>query len=119
MAKWIGNIGFAESKEVKPGVWKEVITPYRYLGELIVNKKEIINNSEINDEIRVSNQIKIISNPYANHNFHAIKWVEFLGQKWKVISVSVEQPNLLLTLGGIFNESVEVESSETTGNNNS
>lgn len=118
MAKWIGNIGFFENVEIRPGVWKEVITPYRYLGELIVNRKDIINNSQINDEIRVSNQIKIISNPYANNNFHNIKWVEFLGQKWKVTSVSVEQPNLLLTLGGIFNESVEIESSDTVGNNN-
>ena len=33
MSKWAGNIGFATSTEVKPGIWKDVITDRAYKGD--------------------------------------------------------------------------------------
>lgn len=104
MAKWCGEIGFTEYQETTPGVWEEVIVPKHYRGELIINRNAVKNNSVINDEITVSNQIRIISDQYANLNSHKIKYVTFMNNKWKVMSVSVEHPGLLLTLGGSYNE---------------
>lgn len=118
MAKWVGNIGFSELKEVDPGVWEKVITPVKFLGEMIINKREFQNNSQINDEIKLSNQVRIISYPYARLNCDNIVWVEYLGKKWKVVSISIEQPALILTLGGIYNESFKDKSSQHSSKNN-
>ena len=37
MAKWYGAIGYAETVEVRPGVWKDQITEHMYSGDLIRN----------------------------------------------------------------------------------
>ena len=103
MSKFYGAIGFAEQVETKPGVWKPQITPRDYFGDLIRNTKRIQGSDKVNDDISISNQISIIADPYANQNFHAIKYAEFMGAKWKVTDVEVQFPRLLLTLGGVYN----------------
>ena len=39
MAKWFGKIGFAETKETKPGVWEEIITVREYYGDVTRNTR--------------------------------------------------------------------------------
>jgi len=58
----------------------------------------------VNDDISISNQISIIADPFANNNFHAMKYVVFMGAKWKVSEVTVEYPRLILSIGGLYNE---------------
>ena len=33
MAKFFGIVGYAETVQVKPGVWQDVITEYKYYGD--------------------------------------------------------------------------------------
>lgn len=104
MAKWFGNIGFAETVETAPGVWEEVITPKPYYGDLIQNTRRLEAPDKVNDDVTISNEISIVSDPYVSQNFHAIRYAEFMNSKWKVTSISVEFPRLRLTLGGVYNE---------------
>lgn len=106
MAKWAGLVGFRNETESieKPGVWVEEITNRNYYGDIIKNYRSLDNNSEINDGINVTNQISIISDPYAQNNFHKIIYVTYMGIKWKVKTVEVQYPRLLLSLGGTYNE---------------
>ena len=104
MAKWFGKIGFAESKNVGDGVWKQTIIEREYYGELIRNTKNIQTVSDkISDDINIANELNIVSDPYANQNFHSIKYVNFMSTNWKVKSVEVKYPKLILTLGGVYN----------------
>ena len=102
MAKWFGKIGYAETEEISPGVWKEQIVEREYYGDLVRNTRRLQTADKINDDIIVSNELSIVSDPYANQNFHAIRYVEFMGSKWKVSSVEVSYPRLILTLGGLY-----------------
>lgn len=104
MAKWFGKIGFGVTSETKPGVWTESITLREYYGDLIRNTRRLQSGDQVNDDINVSNEISIISDPYANEHFYAIRYVEFAGAKWKVTNVDVQYPRLILTLGGVYNE---------------
>ena len=104
MAKYFGIIGFAEMKETKPGVYVEEITERQYYGDLIRNTRRLQTVSTLNDDINISNEISIVSDPYANENFHSIRYATFMGKKWKVSSVDVNYPRLNLTLGGLYNE---------------
>ena len=103
MAKWYGEIGFAETVETKPGVWVEQITKRNYYGDIIRNSRRLQSANQLNDDINISNQISIVADPYANNNFHSMRYAEFMGAKWKISDVEVQYPRLILTLGGVYN----------------
>lgn len=103
MAKFYGAVGFAESEETKPGVWVDKITERNYYGDLIKNIRRLHNSGEVNDDIDVANQISIVADPFAYSNFHSMRYVEFMGARWKITSVDVQHPRLILTIGGLYN----------------
>mgnify|MGYP003296453006 CR=1 FL=1 len=104
MAKFRGPIGFAKTVEKEPGVYVEEIVEKTYSCELLRNKRRLEASASVNDNINISNEISIIADPYANHHFHTMRYVEFSGAKWNVSSVDATQrPRLILTLGGVYN----------------
>ena len=104
MAKFYGSIGYAETVETSPGVWKEQITKREYFGELVRNTRKLQTADQVNDNININNEVSIIADPYAISNFHSMRYVEFMGTKWKISNVEVKYPRLILTLGGVYNE---------------
>lgn len=103
MTRWGGVIGYAETLEIEPGVWSEEFTERKYYGDLLRNSRRLQGTQQINDDITISNQISILADPYAVQHFHAIRYAELFGTKWKVSSVEVQYPRLILELGGIYN----------------
>ena len=103
MGKWYGVIGYAEQIETAPGIWKEVITERPYYGDLIRNIRKLQNSGNVNDNISIANEISIVADPYANQNIVSMRYVEFMGTKWKVSSVEVQHPRLVLSIGGVWN----------------
>ena len=103
MAKFYGAIGYSVTEETRPGIWKENITERMYYGDLVRNTRRLQSSDKLNDNIDVSNEISILADPFANDNFHSMKYVEFMGAKWKITSVEVQYPRLILTIGGVYN----------------
>lgn len=103
MAKFYGVIGYAVTKETAPGVWTEEIAEQSYYGDLTRNMRRLQDSGDLNDDINVANEISIVADPYANANFHSMRYVAFLGAKWKISKVEVQYPRLILTLGGVYN----------------
>lgn len=103
MARWYGTIGYAEVTETAPGVWTETIVPREYYGDLNRNIRHISSNDKVNEDISVNNELSIVSDPYALENFYQMRYAEFMGVKWKVSSVEVRYPRLILSLGGVYN----------------
>ena len=103
MAKFYGPIGYAVTEETAPGVWDEKITERMYYGELVRNTRKLQSADQLNDNINVANEISIVADPFANENFHSMRYVEFMGARWKVTSVEVQYPRLILTMGGVYN----------------
>lgn len=103
MAKFYGKIGYAELKETIPGIWEEQIIEREYRGDLIRNTRRMQTAETLNDDINISNEISIVADPYANQNFHSMRYVEFMGAKWKISNVDVQYPRLILSIGGIYN----------------
>lgn len=103
MGKWFGKIGYAVTEETTPGVWVEQITERIYYGDIIRNTRRLQTSDKLNDDINVSNEISIVADPFARDNFHAMRYIEFMGTRWKVSSVEVQYPRLILSLGGVYN----------------
>ena len=103
MAKWYGKIGYADNVEVEPGVWEDSIVEHSYYGDLNRNTRSLQNSGGINDNINLSNEISIVTDPYASENFYKMRYVEFAGTKWKITNVEVKYPRLILSIGGVWN----------------
>ena len=103
MAKYYGVIGYAETVETAPGVYEEQITERNYYGELVRNTRRLQTSDQVNDNINIANEISIITDPFATQNFHAMRYIEFMGAKWKITNVEVRYPRLILTIGGVYN----------------
>lgn len=103
MAKFYGVIGYAVTKETAPGVWTEEIAEQSYYGDLTRNMRRLQDSGDLNDDINVANEISIVADPYAILNFHSMRYVAFMGAKWKISKVEVQYPRLILTLGGVYN----------------
>lgn len=101
--KWFGVIGYAETVETYPGVWEEQITERQYFGDVNRNARRLQTTDQVNDNVDISNEISIVSDPYELQNFHAIRYVEWMGTKWKVSNIDVQYPRLTLSLGGVWN----------------
>lgn len=111
MAKFYGKIGYAETKETTPGVWTEVITEKSYYGDVLKVSRRLQNTTNINDDVNVSNELSILADPFAYQNFHAMRYVTWMGASWKISNVTVQRPRLILSIGGIYNgETIEITS---------
>lgn len=104
MNKWHGVVGYAETKDKGLGVWEEEITERNYYGDVIRNTRRLESASQVNDNINISNEISIVADPFAYQNFHSIRYVEFMGAKWKVSNAQPQHPRLILTIGGLYND---------------
>lgn len=103
MAKFYGMIGYEITEETEPGIYEEKIVENAYIGDVIKNSRRLQDAGKVNDDITVSNRISIIADPFANNNFHSMRYVEIMGAKWKITEVEVEYPRLILTIGGLYN----------------
>lgn len=101
--KFYGSVGYAETVETKPGVWEEQIAERMYYGDFTRNTRKLQSSESINDNINVTNEISIVADPFANENFHSMRYIRFMGAKWKISSVEVQYPRLILTIGGVYN----------------
>lgn len=103
MAKFCGIIGYAETKDDGYGVWKEQIVEKKHYGDILQNTIRYQQSGNLNDNIVITNRISIIADKFAMENSHLIRYVEFMGTKWKVSSIEVQYPRLILTLGDVYN----------------
>lgn len=103
MAKWYGKVGYIVSEEVTPGTWLPIPVERSYYGDTIKLVSKWSTSSHVNDNLDLSTQISIVSDPFAYENFQAIKYVEYMGSFWEVSSVEPQNHRLILTVGGVYN----------------
>lgn len=104
MARWYGKVGYVKTEEIPEGsgIWEEVSIEKEYAGDLNRNHKRYENSNTLNDNITLQNEISLVCDPYAIENFQYIRYVEIMGSFWKVTSVDVQYPRLVLSIGGVY-----------------
>lgn len=108
MARYAGFIGY-EVDEYEdpndPGVWipKKMIRRF-HTGDLLTHKRKWETSAETTmDGVRLNNKISIVADKYMTDHWPCIKYAELSGVKWKVESVEIKRPRIILDLGGIWN----------------
>lgn len=108
-----GKVIFSLTEDRGDGVFRETYTERCYYGDITKNYRRWDANSNVNDNLNISNTISIVADSFAYKNVGAIKYVEYMGVLWKVNDISVERPRLVLSIGGLYNESEDGTSDET------
>lgn len=102
MAKFCDVVGYAETRECRPGIWEEIITERQYYGDVLRNTRRLEGADTINGDVALNNRISIVADPYAYQHFLAIRYVKWMGVSWKVTNIEVQSPRLVLTIGGVY-----------------
>lgn len=105
MSKYFGTIGYAKTIETAPGVWEETIIEKDYKGDVLRNTRRYESVDQLNDNININNQISILADSFAYENFFSMRYIIWYGSKWKITNIEVQRPRLILTIGGIYNDS--------------
>lgn len=101
--KWSGIIGFEELELSSSGVYTPHITEKTFKGDILRNYRKVQPGENFNDNFVVSDEISIIADPYSLKNFYRMKYVTYMGQKWKVSSAVPKYPRINLTIGDLYN----------------
>jgi hypothetical protein len=105
MARFYGEVGYGEPVENPPGsgVWVDLMEEHPYTGDVIRNTRKLEGGEGLNDDVNVGNSISVVADQFADANFFKIKYVRWMGVLWKVTSVEVRRPRLILSLGSVYN----------------
>ena len=104
MPKCSGLIGYALVVETQPGVWSEIITDKPYYGDVVTDNRKFNNQNQINDDMNINNNISVISNSFMLDNLAVMKYITFLKSKWKIVSVEIKPPRIIINIGGLYHE---------------
>lgn len=103
MNKFYGTVGFVKDEETKPGVWTPVTTERNYYGDIIRIDRRWDQPNEVNDHLNLSEEINILADSYILDNLSYIKYVVYLGVKWRVTTITPAYPRIRLAFGGEYN----------------
>ena len=103
MAKCYCEIGYGIDEETVPGVWRKSLIKKMYYANIIRNNRSLSSSDKINDDININNSFSILSDPFAVDNIHNMLYIEYMGIKWKISTVDIEFPRLILNVGGVYN----------------
>lgn len=104
MARFYGVVGYSEGTvETTPGVWEESIIERQISGDLLRNDRRLESGESVNDNLRLNNKFSIVADAYSMQHFFAMRYLMWMGARWKVTNVEVQSPRLILTIGEVYN----------------
>lgn len=107
MAKYCGKIGF-ETSNSEPdeygdcGVGIEERLYYGDITKVRYNNQNSSFETTITDT-NISNSFSILADPFCLANFHLMRYIVWNDVKWKINSIEVQYPRVILTVGGVYN----------------
>ena len=103
MSKFAGLVGYVTQRETAPGVWTSEPIEKRMRGDIINAGHQFGTAEKVNDDVTLRLLISLVGDAYSYTNFASLRYIVYLGVKWKVESVQIARPRLILTLGGMWN----------------
>lgn len=101
--KFAGKIGFVIAEETAPDVYREQATEKTYYGDVLKNTRRWENGEGANDNLNITNSFSIVANDYAYKHAGEMRYIEWLGKKWKITNMTIDRPRITLTVGGLYN----------------
>ena len=102
MSKFYGKVGYIRTEEKRPGIYEEIVTERFYYGDITRRSLRWENTGAINDSINLTNEISIIADPYCYEHLSELRYIEFMGAKWKIFFFFFFFQRINVMLGCLF-----------------
>lgn len=104
MARFHDKVGFfIEEDDQITGIPKRTAVEKPYYGRIIEPGRRFQSAENGAENLVMGNQIAITANDYAFTHASCITYVHYMGSNWKVTAVRIKAPEIILTLGGVYN----------------
>ena len=104
MSKYSGAIGYAvQQVEIRPGVWDDVIEERKYTGDVLQEIRRYGSEEKVNNDLTLQNRISVIADLFAFDHLPHIRYVTYLGIRWKVNRFEILRPRIIYSLGEVYN----------------
>jgi len=103
MSRCVVDVGYSSTIETKPGIFEDEYREVSHVALVLSSKTAWVRGARAGDDVELNQRLSIIPTPDTYANVGAIKYVTYYGVKWKVISINMQRPRMVLTVGGIFN----------------
>lgn len=108
MAKFHDKVGFMiEEDDQITGIPCRTAVEKTYYGRIIEPGRRFQSAENGAEDLVLGNQIAIVANDFAFRHSSSITHVHYIGANWKVTAIRNKAPEILLTLGGVYNGPVK------------
>ena len=107
MAKFSGKIGFVTtiSNPDDPTVYTPTVIERQYYGDVNRSSRRWTPDAnKVNDDLNISNQLSIVADAFMYENFSCMKYVWYMGARWKITDVEITRPRFTITIGGLYHD---------------
>jgi hypothetical protein len=102
MARFYGVIGYADTVEATPGIAEDVIIERRFRGDVLRDLSRFVYGDDVNPDSTLTNSISIVASRFLFENLSKLRYIEFAGEKWKIETLEVKKPRLIIGMGDIY-----------------
>lgn len=93
-----------DSEDRPNGVYKEIYTERPYKADVMSYGYRNQTSESINDDYKLTNKFSVLAcDAFTLSHLNSIIYIEYLGIKWKVTSVDIQRPRLIISIGGEYN----------------
>lgn len=104
MARYHGRVGFLiHFDNQETGIADEEAVEKPFYGKVLEYSRRLQTSDTVTDDLQMGNQISITASDYAFQHASCIAYCEYMGSMWKVTGIKVKRPQIILTLGGVYN----------------
>lgn len=104
MARFHGAVGFTITEDdQETGRVRELVVEKVFYGKVLEHSRRFQTSDMITDDLQLGNQISITATDYAFAHATSICYVCYMGGRWKVNAIKIKGPEIILTLGGVYN----------------
>lgn len=104
MTKYKGHIGYSVQEEIRPGVWGQpFVRECMFYGDVIEPYIRHDQSDNVNDDLKIANTISILVDPKSFKHASNMRYLEYMGSRWKITGFQTRYPRIILTLGGVYN----------------
>lgn len=103
--KFYGNIGYGIPHTDDYGVTTDTIVEHQHYGDIAKITNNVVGAQQVEDNLRLNSEFRIIMDPFIAENFQYIKYIEWNGVMWKVSSATPDpdRPRINIHVGDVYN----------------
>jgi hypothetical protein len=96
------SLGLAETQQVRPGIWEDVITELPKLADIAQRTETFETEGNIIPTYKTSTTVSVLSYGPIKPDYSNLRYVLYAGERWIISSVVHAPPRLTIYIGEVY-----------------